>query len=270
MARAQRLFLLILLAASACGAPLRSALRAPAKHRDGAHQHAFASALRTNDAPPSLGRVAPYIYVVRSGDTLYSLARTHGVTVGELASLNGLAKPEDLQAGTRLRLPERRTAPLETAASKSGAARHAVGVAAVAKAAAASVPQAGKTTSSYMLRWPVSGAMTSRFGRRSGHVHDGIDIGAPKGTEVMAAADGDVVFADTHGGYGNVVILRHASGLLTIYAHHERNLVRKGQRVHAGDTIARVGTTGRSSGPHLHFEVRTGTRPTNPLSYLPP
>ena len=120
-----------------------------------------------------------------------------------------------------------------------------------------------------MLQWPLHGTITSRFGSRSGHSHDGIDIGAPPGTDVLAAADGEVVFADAHGGYGNVVILRHRNGLLTIYAHHERNLVRKGQEVRAGDPIARVGTTGKATGPHLHFEVRQGTRPQNPMRFSP-
>lgn len=89
------------------------------------------------------------------------------------------------------------------------------------------------------------------------------------GTQVKAAADGDVVFADTHRGYGNVVILRHADGVMTIYAHHQRNLVLAGQRVRQGDPIAQVGSTGRASGPHLHFEVRQRAQPHDPLRFLP-
>jgi len=123
----------------------------------------------------------------------------------------------------------------------------------------------------YPLRWPVSGAIISRFGdTREGHDHDGIDIGAPLGTKVCAAADGDVLYAELHGGYGNLVVVKHDDAMFTVYAHHEVNLVQKGQKVHAGDVIARVGQTGRATTPHLHFEVRKGSRPENPLQFLPP
>lgn len=253
------------LALTACTAAVHPAPKTLApKHPDGSHYHAFAAALRDGESR-SMGRVATSSsYVVKKGDTLYSLARSHAVTVQELAALNGIAKPEALQTGARLRLPVRKHAPLEPAAAPTPVAGS-PGPVADATAGAGS-----HLTPSYMLQWPLKGVITSRFGSRSGHAHDGIDIGAPPGTDVRAAADGEVVFADAHGGYGNVVILRHRHGLLTIYAHHERNLVRKGQEVHAGDPIARVGTTGKATGPHLHFEVRQGTRPQNPMRYLPP
>lgn len=257
----------------ACTAAVRPGVPAP-KHTDGAHYHAFAAALREGEAraPASMGRVSN-VYIVKKGDTLYSLARAHSMTVKELAALNGINKPEELQAGARLRLPARKHAGLEANAGgpvAAPASAAAAATTATASAAVAPPPATTPGTLSYMLRWPVRGTLTSRFGARSGHPHDGIDIGAPSGTDVLAAADGEVVFADSHGGYGNVVILRHRNGLLTIYAHHERNLVRKGQEVHAGDPIARVGTTGKATGPHLHFEVRQGTRPQNPLRFLPP
>jgi murein DD-endopeptidase MepM/ murein hydrolase activator NlpD len=118
------------------------------------------------------------------------------------------------------------------------------------------------------LRWPVKGVLYSRFGMRQGQRHDGIDIAAPEGSAVTAAADGQVVYAGEQPGYGQVVILRHQGGLLTLYAHMSKVAVEDGARVRAGDAIARVGQSGRTTGPHLHFEVRQGTRPKNPLLFL--
>jgi lipoprotein NlpD len=119
------------------------------------------------------------------------------------------------------------------------------------------------------LGWPVQGLLYSRYGLREGQRHDGIDIAAPEGTPVGAAAAGTVVYAGRQAGYGAIVILRHAAGFLTVYAHASALLVEQGQAVAAGQPIARVGRSGRTTGPHLHFEVREGTRPRNPLLYLP-
>ena len=120
------------------------------------------------------------------------------------------------------------------------------------------------------LLWPVKGKVTSRFGRRGSRMHDGIDIAGKSGTPVRAAASGEVVYSDSRlSGYGKLVIVRHGRNLFTAYAHNKRNLVKKGARVKAGETIAMVGSTGRASGPHLHFEVRQGSTPVDPLAYLP-
>jgi lipoprotein NlpD len=119
------------------------------------------------------------------------------------------------------------------------------------------------------LAWPLHGVLYGRFGVRAGARHDGIDIAAPEGTAVRAAADGTAVYVGEPPGYGAVVILRHAGGLVTVYAHNAAVLVREGARVTRGEAIAKVGQTGRTTGPHLHFEVREGSRPRNPLLYLP-
>jgi murein DD-endopeptidase MepM/ murein hydrolase activator NlpD len=108
-----------------------------------------------------------------------------------------------------------------------------------------------------------------RYGVRAGRRHDGIDIAAPEGTAVAAAAPGTVIYAGEQSGYGAIVIVRHDGGLVTLYAHNSRLLVEEGAHVRRGEAIARVGQTGRTTGPHLHFEVRDGTRPRNPLLYLP-
>lgn len=119
--------------------------------------------------------------------------------------------------------------------------------------------------------WPAEGVFTSGYGRRWGRMHRGIDIAAPIGTPIVAAAPGEVLFAGwNNGGYGNLVKLRHPDGSLTLYAHNNKVLVRKGQEVDQGQQIAEMGNTGRSTGPHLHFEIHpSGKGAVNPLAYLP-
>jgi murein DD-endopeptidase MepM/ murein hydrolase activator NlpD len=107
-----------------------------------------------------------------------------------------------------------------------------------------------------------------RFGVRDGTPHDGIDLAAPEGTPIRAAAGGVVLYAGTQRGYGNLVILRHEDGLITIYAHNQKNLVREGDRLRTGEELGLVGRTGRATGPHCHFEVRQGTKPRDPLLFL--
>jgi murein DD-endopeptidase MepM/ murein hydrolase activator NlpD len=104
---------------------------------------------------------------------------------------------------------------------------------------------------------------------RHGVMHDGIDIAAPAGTPVRAADDGVVLYSGRLRGYGNVVILQHSGGYVTVYGHNERNLVREGDRVARGQDIAELGATGRASGPNLHFEIRYENQAQNPLAYLP-
>ena len=119
--------------------------------------------------------------------------------------------------------------------------------------------------------WPARGTLTSGYGWRWGRMHRGIDIAAPTGTPIVAAAPGIVTYADWNsGGYGNLVEIQHPNGSLTIYAHNSKILVRKGQTVSQGELIAKMGSTGRSSGPHLHFEIHTKANgAVNPMAYLP-
>jgi murein DD-endopeptidase MepM/ murein hydrolase activator NlpD len=117
--------------------------------------------------------------------------------------------------------------------------------------------------------WPVTGTVNSGFGPRGASFHDGIDIGAPEGTPVRVIEDGEVIYSDQLRGYGNIVIVRHAEGLVSVYAHNETNLAHQGQNVSRGETIARVGSTGRVTGPHLHFEIRQNNTAQDPLRFLP-
>jgi murein DD-endopeptidase MepM/ murein hydrolase activator NlpD len=118
--------------------------------------------------------------------------------------------------------------------------------------------------------WPLaSGTLTSSFGPRGRGHHDGIDIGAPPGTVVRASREGDVIYSDTLRGYGNVVIVRHPGGYVTVYAHNEQNLVDAGSKVRQGQAVAKVGRSGRTSGPNLHFEIRKDNVARNPIYFLP-
>ncbi|MFZ5989655.1 MAG: M23 family metallopeptidase [Bacillota bacterium] len=122
--------------------------------------------------------------------------------------------------------------------------------------------------------WPTSGRISSTFGQRTDPLnfrqrkHEGIDIAASRGQSIKAAAIGKVVFSDWNGNYGKTVIIDHGYGLSTLYAHCSSLLVKEGQSVNKGDLIARVGNTGRSTGDHLHFEVRINNVAVDPLKYL--
>ena len=123
--------------------------------------------------------------------------------------------------------------------------------------------------------WPLRGQITSRFGMRFhpifkvNRMHTGIDIYAPQGTPIKAADAGIVTYSDWYGGYGRTIIIDHGRGLSTLYAHLSRQTVKKGDRVNKGQTIGNVGSTGYSTGPHLHFEVRRNGAPVDPQTFLP-
>jgi murein DD-endopeptidase MepM/ murein hydrolase activator NlpD len=122
--------------------------------------------------------------------------------------------------------------------------------------------------------WPVDGQVTGSFGERidpfngEGAFHSGVDIGCSYGHPIIAPADGVVTFADFMGGYGKAVMIDHGHGISTRYGHLSGFAVASGQHVHRGDTIGYVGLSGRSTGPHLHYEVRINDTPVNPYKYL--
>ena len=118
------------------------------------------------------------------------------------------------------------------------------------------------------LIWPVNAPITSPFGWRWGRLHEGIDLGAAYGSPIAAAAAGVVIYAGWEGGYGNLVVIDHGGGLATAYGHQSRIAVSVGQSVSQGETIGYVGSTGHSTGPHLHFEVRVNGQAVDPLGYL--
>jgi murein DD-endopeptidase MepM/ murein hydrolase activator NlpD len=141
-----------------------------------------------------------------------------------------------------------------------------------AAAAAASAPAAPAGDGTFI--WPASGRLSSGFGYRTHPIsgarrlHAGIDIAAPQGEPIWAAADGVVVSAGVRGGYGNAVVIEHGGGFATLYAHQSRLAVGAGQQVRRGEVIGYIGSTGYSTGPHLHFEVRVNGQPRDPMNWL--
>jgi len=121
------------------------------------------------------------------------------------------------------------------------------------------------------LLWPVPSCkkISSPFGKRWGKPHQGIDIPGREGSHILSAESGIVVYSGNDlGGYGNTVVVAHANGLFTVYAHAKKNFVQKGQIIHRGQVISQVGHTGRSTGDHLHFEVRKNSTPYNPILFV--
>ena len=136
------------------------------------------------------------------------------------------------------------------------------------RAAQAHSTPADSTPSAAGLIWPVQAPITSPFGWRWGRMHEGIDLGAAFGTPIVAAAPGTVIYAGWLGGYGNLTVIDHGGGLATAYGHQSRIDVAVGQQVAQGQVIGAVGSTGHSTGPHLHFEVRVNGQAVDPLGYL--
>ena len=129
------------------------------------------------------------------------------------------------------------------------------------------ITKSGKVPLSFMF--PIDGGrIISRFGKRGRRMHKGIDIKAPEGTPVRASEDGVVIFSGFLRGYGNVIIIKHEGNYFTVYAHNKYNIVKEGEFVRKGQTIAKVGRTGNATTPHLHFEIRRKTKPLNPLVFL--
>jgi murein DD-endopeptidase MepM/ murein hydrolase activator NlpD len=271
------------------GAALAAALAAALSACAGPQRPPAADASR---APPfPLGSPEPHAepdlvgatHVVQRGETVYRIARTYGIDPRELMEANGISDPRQLATGLELFVPGA-PRPLDVPPLAGGPAAGAGGPGGgappggspAAAAPGAAPPEDGGAPSRWSgrMRWPLKGLLYRGFGVRQGQRHDGIDISAPEGTAVLAAAEGEVVFTGRQQGYGVLVIVRHEGSLVTLYAHNSAVLVKEGERVSAGTPIARVGQSGRTTGPHLHFEVREqvrdGYRPRNPLLYLPP
>lgn len=186
-------------------------------------------------------------HVVEPGDTLWHIAQRYEVSVDAIVSANALANPNGLQVGQKLVIP-------------------AIGGGSDTPA----VPVASRTTQQVpSLSWPVDGRLTSQFGPRWGRMHYGVDIAVPTGTPVLAAAPGKVTYADWAGSYGILVTIDHGNGVETRYAHNSRVLVKVGDEVQRGQRIALAGSTGNSTGPHVHFEVLVNGENENPLDWLP-
>jgi len=202
-------------------------------------------------------------HTVRKGETLYEISRLYDVPVSTLRDVNYMRDADILYAGQRVFVPGADRIIYERAGKKDKTPEK-NNVAAISP----KPKEIEKKESNFI--WPVDGIMTSPFSTRAGRFHSGIDISAPTGTPIVAVDDGVVAYAGNDvKGYGNMIIIDHGNGFHTVYAHNSENLVDKDQAIKKGQTIAKVGMTGRASGPHLHFEVRLHKLPVDPQVYLP-
>jgi len=190
------------------------------------------------------------VHVVRKGETSYSISRSYGVDLSELMRLNGIRWPYTLYPGQKLKLPP-----------------SAIGRATVTRQASLPTPppRAGNG-----FDWPVRGRVLSGYGPKKGGLHnDGINIAVARGTAVKAAESGVVAYAGNGlKGFGNLILMQHDGGWITAYAHNDRLLVKRGDRVRRGQTIAAAGSTGNVNSPQVHFEIRRGRKAVNPMTYL--
>jgi lipoprotein NlpD len=200
-------------------------------------------------------------YVVRSGDTLYSIAFRYGVDTRDLARWNGISNPDRIYVGQRLRLGPGAGGATAASGTRPPAAS-------ATGPAAQPAPHAAPADALTAWSWPVTGPIVGRFGDRR-VLSTGIGIGGTLGQDIAAAASGRVVYAGSGlPDYGQLVIIEHAAGWLSAYGHVRRMLVSQGDRVRAGDKIAEMGT-GPGGVAMLHFEIRRNGDPLDPLTLLP-
>ena len=214
----------------------------------------------------------PETVTVEKGDTLYSISRQYNVNIADLKRINGLSYPYTLAVGQKVMLAGSAHGSSATAANKTPKRTYTVRSAprkAASRPARSSYTVAKNRKSKFS--WPVRGAIVSKFGTiGKGRANDGINIKAARGTAVKAADAGTVAYAGNElKGFGNLILVRHNDGWITAYAHNDRLLVKKGQKVRRGEKIATVGATGGVNSPQLHFEIRAGKKAVNPVAYLP-
>jgi murein DD-endopeptidase MepM/ murein hydrolase activator NlpD len=208
------------------------------------------------------------IHHVSAGENLYRIGLRYEVGAKEIARANGIRDVTTLRVGQRLFIPGARKRLLANANDNRRPSPSGTGYGDMSEARRRARLTA-RQQSSLQFAWPARGRLSSRFGRRSGRPHEGIDIAARRGTPIFSAESGRVIHSGRLGSYGKVVIVKHAGRFRTVYAHASRLLVRKGEFVERGQKIAEVGSTGRSTGPHVHFEIRRSETPQNPLGFLP-
>lgn len=225
---------------------------------------------------PELGTKAKpkgIIHVVQPGQTLFRISQAYQISVASLMEANRLKPSTPLKVEQRLLIPGAKAVKkVETSRPMTTDERQALeqSLREEVTAPPATAPTRPRVKTDAELLWPIVGPLNSPFGPRRGKFHAGIDIGSPHYQEVVAAADGEVIYANaTKGGLGKAVVLQHGRGFRTVYAHLSIIIARDGDTVRQGQAIGGVGETGRASGPHLHFEVRKDGVPLNPEEFLP-
>jgi len=198
------------------------------------------------------------VHVLKHGETVYRLSRYYDVPAAKIVRANRIRDVSEVPVGARLVIPGATRKPPQRSIALAG----------VTPPVSAVPPARAARRLDLDFRWPVRGKLTSRYGWRWGRRHEGIDIASRPGTPVYAAEAGRVVHSGWLGGYGRVVIVKHAGRYSTVYAHNKANKVSQGAFVEKGDLLALVGSSGRASGPHLHFEIRRDRKPQDPMGYL--
>ena len=241
--------------------------------------------------PVAAAAAAPLVHVVNHGDTLAGVARRNHISIAELARANGLDPSAKIRVGMKL------TVPVKSAATVAPAAQPAVAqvvsppatrmaampadphqkarlaqTTSVEDAPNAEAPiKASEATGALpTFRWPVRGKVITTYGAKTnGKANDGINLAVPEGTPVKAAEDGVVAYSGNElKGYGNLVLIRHSNGYVTAYAHASELLVKRGDTIKRGQVIAKSGQSGEVGSPQLHFEIRKGSTPVDPLQFL--
>jgi murein DD-endopeptidase MepM/ murein hydrolase activator NlpD len=242
--------------------------------------------------PATVAVAAPSVHVVNPGDTLASIARRNHISVAELARANNLEPAAKLRLGTKLAVPVKTAAaapaPTAPVATQTVPTLPAPG----SKMASAGQPQSARlaqanptpeeteaeapvktseaTGALPTFRWPVRGKVITGYGAKTnGKSNDGINLAVPEGTPVKAAEDGVVAYSGNElKGYGNLILIRHSNGYVTAYAHASELLVKRGDTIKRGQVIAKSGQSGEVGSPQLHFEIRKGSTPVDPLQFL--
>ena len=237
------------------------------------------------------------VHVVNRGDTLLSVARRNHVPVAELAKANGLEPTAKLKIGAKLTVPGMKTAAVAPAAQPVSGASDQPTAASMPPATKMAAVTGGSQQSAHLaqatsrveeapaetpaktteatgalptFRWPVRGKVITSYGAKTnGKANDGINLAVPEGTPVKAAEDGVVAYSGNElKGYGNLVLVRHSNGYVTAYAHASELLVKRGETIKRGQIIAKSGQSGEVGSPQLHFEIRKGSSPVDPLQFL--
>jgi len=239
--------------------------------------------------PVAAAPAAARVHVVNKGDTLHSIAHRNHIPVAELAKANNLDQSAKLSLGMKLKVPGAKTAaapaappaavpaataPKTVATAQPQSARLVQPTANVVEPAAAPEAPAIKPSEATgalpTFRWPVRGKVITSYGAKTnGKANDGINVAVPEGTPVKAAEDGVVAYSGNElKGYGNLVLVRHSNGYVTAYAHASEILVKRGDTIKRGQVIAKSGQSGEVGSPQLHFEIRKGSSPVDPLQFL--
>jgi murein DD-endopeptidase MepM/ murein hydrolase activator NlpD len=234
-------------------------------------------------SPHAAGPVNSGVHVVAAGDTLTKIAHQYGKSVAEIAKANNIPPYGKISIGDRLTIPGARVSnarpDLEQTAAPGKPINNKVAAGATSGQSASMVAPAEtppvteaspKADATPGFRWPVRGRVIAGFGPKpNGQQNDGIDVAVPENTPVKAAEDGEVAYAGNElKGYGNLVLVKHPNGYVTAYAHAKELLVKRGDKIKRGDVIAKSGQSGNVDAPELHFEVRKGSAPVDPMQFL--